>query len=343
MSKHIAHISQLDALRAIAALMVIFFHFSEELSVGNFAFGQYGVEIFFTISGFLITSILLKQKAVAAQPFKKIGYFLMKRVLRLFPIYYLLLLLFTILTFITKDPVWDPGEGVYYYTYSANILFYISGQNAPQLNHVWSLAVEEQFYLVWPFLVLFIQNRKLLLIIVALIIGSLIFKFMDIENSRFLPLYNFDTLGLGALIGVLIHLYGHQLFDGFKKLLHSAWVYLAIAAFVVVPFLMTDRIVLVDLLSVFLVLGCIYGFQGPIGSIMNLNALSYLGKISYGLYLYHKPIPYFIDLAARKSGVGELNKYVLFAAGVAVTIAVAHCSYIWIEKPLLRLKDRFDL
>ncbi len=144
------HVNALDGLRGIAIILVLFFHCSrfEFLPVRAIsAFGWTGVDLFFVLSGFLITGILIDTKG-------KEGFyknFFMKRVLRIFPLYYLTLCIFFIPSFFFHFELTEYyiTHQIYFWTYTQNLLFAFDGwpENARFLNHFWSLAIEEQFYI----------------------------------------------------------------------------------------------------------------------------------------------------------------------------------------------------
>ena len=345
MSKRINKIHQLDSLRAIAAFSVIFYHYLPEYKLGTFSFGWIGVDIFFVISGYLITAILLEQKEIINNRFLIIKNFIIKRALRLFPTYYLLITFFAVMMFAFGLYVWNKGDAVFYYTYTQNILFFRDGMKGNQLNHVWTLAVEEQFYLFWPWMVIYLSNKNLMRLLFALILASFLFKsFSDIQNLRMLTIAHFDTLGGGAIIALVmkerketVPLFLNKV-KYFTLLIFTAILCIGITHHL--PGYMTSFSVLA--LSITLLVGCYYNFEGIIGKFLNIPFLNYLGKISYGLYLYHKVIPYFIKLFLSKLHL-QINSCLLFFVSITLTIAIAHLSYILLEKRFLKLKDRFDL
>ncbi len=155
------YIPQFDSLRAIAVLLVIVHHWVPENSILNYTpNGPLGVNIFFVLSGFLITGILLKsKKQVETHGLARktvFRNFYIRRTLRIFPIYYLLLIVLWYL----KDPSIQK-DGVYYFTYTSNFLFYSEQFFPGRLAHLWPLAVEEQFYIIWPFLIIFTLRKYL--------------------------------------------------------------------------------------------------------------------------------------------------------------------------------------
>jgi peptidoglycan/LPS O-acetylase OafA/YrhL len=345
MSKRIKKLEQLDSLRAIAAFSVIIFHFLRDYKLGNFTFGWIGVDLFFVISGYLITAILIEQKIVVLDKFTIIKNFIIKRCLRLFPTYYLFITAMFFLMIALGGRAWNPGEGIYYYTYTQNILFFREGMKGVQLNHVWSLAVEEQFYLVWPWLVIYIPNKILIRMLVIIIPLTLFFKsFSEIEGLKMLTVAHFDTLGGGALIALLLKEKGEQFFALINRikgisilislLILTAATFYTVANFFIVLSIFT--------LSASLLIGSYFNFVGLSGKILDLSWLKYLGKISYGLYLYHKPVPFLIINLTRKMNI-EVNHVILMVVSVFITVLTAYISYNAMEKHFLKLKEKFDL
>jgi peptidoglycan/LPS O-acetylase OafA/YrhL len=347
MSKRIKKITQLDSVRAFAAFSVIIFHFLTDYKIGNFPLGPIGVDVFFVISGYLITAILLEQKEVITNKLLIIKNFIIKRVLRLFPVYYLFLTFFLILMYAFGLYIWDPGDEIYYYTYTENLLFFKEGMKGMQANHLWTLCVEEQFYLLWPWLAIFVPNRKLivgLLIVIPLALVVKAFSGMDMEELKLITPVHFDTLGSGALFALLLKEKGEGYLQFVKKihipvLLSSLFILILSLSFNVSYFL---NLLSVLTLSVSLMVGCYYNFGGVFGRILNTSWLSYLGKISYGLYLYHKPVPYFIKIFALKLNF-QINGVLAFIISILITVLIAHFSYQLIEKRFLKLKEKFDL
>lgn len=348
MSKRIAKISQIDSLRCIAAFMVIMTHYLALVNFRWLSFGAHGVQVFFVISGFLITSILLEQKDLAVKKTIIVKNFIIKRALRIFPIYYLVIILFSILS-LCGLWAWNRGEGIYYYTYTTNILFYLQGTGGVQLNHVWSLAVEEQFYIVWPWLLLFFPKGKEWMLIVLVIALSLGYKMTSGNpNYGFLTISSFDTLGMGALLAYFVKTGKIASMKPLWLTKYLSWILilLIVLYFWVLNLNLAfsgkiNDLVILCFSSLF-VYGCYVGFKDWLGWILNLNFMKYLGKISYGLYLYHKFIPYFIQIAANKLKL-HVNMYVEIVLSLGLTITVAHFSYNLIEKRFIKLKEKFDV
>jgi peptidoglycan/LPS O-acetylase OafA/YrhL len=209
MHNRITYFKSLDSLRTIAVLMVVFLHFLPDANVGQFGIGQYGVDVFFTISGFLITTILLHQKYSDEKRSntKILKNFYIRRSLRIFPIYFLLLFVLFCLQKSCNIVCWHEHQLKYFVTYTPNILFFFKGFQGHLTSHFWSLGVEEQFYLLWPWIIVFVRKKYLKIVITTFIITGILFHVIGVHfnflNIRFLPFSNFHTLGVGILLAYL--------------------------------------------------------------------------------------------------------------------------------------------
>jgi len=345
MSKRLDTIPQLDSLRCLAAFMVILVHYIYTFRLGSFPFGKYGVYIFFVISGYLITAILLEQKDTGEPRLLLVKNFIIKRALRIFPIYYLLLLFWVFLSHVGFAG-WHKGDGIYYYTYTSNILFFYKGFQFTQLDHTWTLAVEEQFYLFWPWIILFLPRKKETWIILLLVVFSFIFKIVDVKSKyHFLTVSHFDTLGIGALIACMKkynHTFSIEILNKFKiPVIIVTSLLLLSESYWVLPGVFHYLCLLV--LPAALVIGCFNGFKGVVGYVLNNSAVRYLGKISYGIYLYHMSIPIVIGVLFTNVLNITVNHLVMFVLCICTTILIAHLSYQIIEKIFIRLKTKFDV
>ncbi len=353
MSRHLEYLPKLDALRAIAALMVLCTHYLIEVGTVRFDYGGYGVQIFFVISGFLITTILLSQKEkvhVAKQ--KLIGSFIIKRSIRLFPIYFLVLVVLFALSYAGNLWICDKGDEIYYFTYTQNFLFFVKGWQSPLLNHTWSLAVEEQFYLIWPFLLLLIPRRSefyVLLTVFLIGVASRIYfhEYYDVSGTvKGMTAIHFETLGAGAILAwvhynrkeaILYHIRHWAPLLFILGLLGSAvMAYLGIYD----AYAMPTFILIMAAALVFLCADQRKFFLDPL---LNLTVLQRIGRMSYGVYLYHKLIPFFVSYLIVNAGYEMPDPPVLlFVIYTSVALTVAALSWKFIERPLLRVKDRFD-
>ncbi len=343
----------LDGIRLIAALMVVFNHYLTELNFGfKFPTGFYGVQIFFAISGFLITGILLTLKNLqpAVSYVLIIKNFYIKRFLRLFPPYYILIFSYVVLEFFglfVAQPGWKP----FYMLYVPNWFFYYYGWQGTIDNHLWSLGVEEQFYLFWPILLLLLPKRSehkwiIAMIVTGYFLKAIINQFFLLEGDPFLlPISQMDTIGIGALLACAYH-YQLNFLTTAKRWLPFL---LPIAILLTLytsydkprndPFLCISLV----LLSGSIVLRGVEGFSGVIKKVMEWKWVQYGGKISYGIYLYHKVIPTLLVSFSHKLGILHPNKTGVLLLSLILTFVIAHLSWIWLETPFLRMKKYFEI
>ena len=313
------HIKKLDSLRAIAAILVILWHWIPTDNVINtFNNGAIGVNIFFVLSGFLITRILLTNRNEAEilnnnklPVFKN---FYARRALRIFPIYYLLVLLI-LLFHHYLGAKFSKAEFINSVAYTINFYFFNLKHWGDLTVHFWSLAVEEQFYLFWPFIMLFV-NRKYLVHAISLFIavGVLTQCFIKVPEFGYIPTYTcFDSFGLGALLAWII-MYKPNLLGRLYNILcilsvlciivlisqinHGTWAY--------VPQRTIHSIIALWMIT-YVVLEKGKGWFS-FSAFLNNKFLFFLGKISYGIYLYHVPVQWFGLILSRL-----INKYLPFS------------------------------
>ena len=194
--------NQLDGLRALAVLMTLGAHFIPRVGIHEVPYLWYGVDIFFTISGFLITGILLKMRN-SEQKHSDIKKFYFRRALRLFPAYYILILVFFFARNLGHLYIWNNNYNAYFFFYLPNWFFFFHpDQGSGSFNHIWSLGVEEQFYFIWPWLIIFLPLKRVVNIIVFVIIIAILFNVIFYKHAeyRMLPLNNLHTLGIGGLL-----------------------------------------------------------------------------------------------------------------------------------------------
>lgn len=314
-------------------------------------FGAIGVTIFFVLSGFLITKILIDKRG--NPKFTGLKNFYARRCLRIFPIYYLTI--FLLIIFQSWTEVLIRPNYLYFITYTENFLLVKNGQWYGNISHLWSLAVEEQFYLIWPWIILFVNKKYLLHVIISFIlIGIISFYFVrGMRLGVLLTFTCFDAFGLGALLSWQITYKAEYS----KKF----FFYLSIAAFISC-LLLGYNIHTHNLLyplrteSAIIALWAItyivhHREKVRLKFILNNKTLIFLGKISYGLYLYH----YLIIIPPITRLLNKLNFYVpyyqyntrcqvyliLFEDAVLL-ILLSWLSYTVIEKPFLKLKRYFN-
>ena len=336
------YMPQLDGLRAVAVACVLAFHFIP--GVDRYApLGSMGVRLFFVISGFLITGILLTWRgrplAVALKTFY------VRRALRIFPVFYFAL---AAAAAINIGPVRDTLA--WHITYLSNFYFYRRGDWHGSVSHLWSLAVEEQFYLVWPWLILCAPERWLRPAMSAMVVVAPLSRLL-VPNAMdsVLPTSCLDSLGMGALIAMAAP---------HKEATHKGGPYgvggVGIIGAVLVAITLAMRYAAVggqyqivgldfgvSLLSAWLVASAASGFTGAAGRLLSLAPIIAVGRISYGLYVYHGFTPYL--LGRYVPGFVTMPVPVRVALLVIVTALVALASWRWLEQPFLRLKANLQL
>jgi peptidoglycan/LPS O-acetylase OafA/YrhL len=352
-------VPELDALRAIAAMVVIGLHAGIVSSAVRFPllqmWGATAVDLFFVISGYLITTIVLNEG-------ESKGFFLtfyIRRSLRIWPIYYLALAAFAMVNLFLSRPF--PTDGLpYYLTYTQNVQYYWFGQ-APDFckafAHTWSLAVEEQFYLIWPALVWFVGRRGLVPLTVSLMVLAIVARGYWHLDSQLL-VTRCDGLALGGLLAALLTrakpasrflgeirvLFGVLGIGSVGYIINSTishyryYLDQASLGSVTSPFESSISLFVFNLFF-FSVVGfcvCVTGHRGL--NILRSRVLVYLGQISYGLYLYHNLI---FGLVQRATGARELPLPAVLLA-LAATLGAAVLSWKYVERPMLALKDRFS-
>jgi peptidoglycan/LPS O-acetylase OafA/YrhL len=350
---------QLDGLRCIAVIGPLISHWLKGTFMDFFPFG-YGVFLFFVLSGFLITNILLRQKenieAGELTLGKSYSTFLMRRTLRIFPVYYLVIFTFLILK---SDPVRENLPWLL--TYTINIKLFLVNHWLEYLTHLWTLAIEEQFYLFFPLVVFLVPARSLPSVLLTFIVASLASKTIHyfyspegLVSSITFPLHSVDSLSLGALLSFYSRYRKNGVFNLLNKKLMwliftiffitVTWIYYSAQdSFPVNNFVSRTMLsFLFSVLCVYLVgVAATTGFKGLFASILENSTVVYVGKISYGIYLIHNFAPTIVDVIEVFTGLYlPQNEYspIMY---VVITFAFAALSWKYFESPINSLKKNF--
>jgi peptidoglycan/LPS O-acetylase OafA/YrhL len=348
----------LDGLRGVAILLVVFYHNFNFIPIFNY--GWLGVDLFFVLSGFLITDILLGTMNTRNY-FRN---FYARRVLRIFPLYYLSLLLFlVILPLFSKFPLdvsYYQHNQWWFWTYLQNwtLIFHYDGK-ATALNHFWSLAVEEQYYLVWPFIILLIRKPRRLLLFCLLALITVIAARLYIWNHRTeFPSYEWLFLFTridGILIGSMLALV-YYINQSVLRKYSTALILLLAGSNFIIYFLHKTPDFPVWPIAGFTTFAAIFALlvyesikkeNKVIHFIFTNPVLQFLGKYSYGFYIFHWPVfllmkPYTDWLTERWFEAGNLNQLIISATLATLAgLSVSVLSYHLFEKHFLMLKKYF--
>jgi peptidoglycan/LPS O-acetylase OafA/YrhL len=342
----------LDGLRAISVAFVLLFH------QYVFPFGWIGVQIFFVLSGFLITRLLHRARNQPLGPYLR-GFY-GRRALRIFPLYYAVLAGLTALALTPARAAGLRESLPYAYTYTYNFYYALRASGYSYLiTHFWTLCVEEQFYLVWPFVIFFCSERNLPRLLLGLVLTGPLVRLVlahVISPAGATPLdwhlafqvltpTHVDAFAIGAYVSLYpvarprpalaaasAVFFSAGLFLVLK--LHQPWLSFGYPIGMGAGYAYVWGYSLVNLCSALLIATLARRELWP--AFFEARPIAYLGKISYGLYIIHYPI---------QSGVEKVLPHGSTLAHIAlqsvITVALASASfYLW-EARFLRLKDRW--
>lgn len=347
----------LDLLRFYAALSVVVYHIEynppywtsqpvhHSLIGVPLLFGADAVTLFFVLSGFLITHLLITEKrdtrTVDVKAFYK------RRVLRIWPLYYtLVFVVMVILPLLGTPSGITPVHQLLILTFLPSVSFALGQAGA--LSHFWSIGVEEQFYLVWPWLVKFTGHLTAMLLIVLigkLLLNGLVWQINLVQPSRAADLLlnllyqtRFESMAIGGLGAVIIHRY-----PLLRHLIQRRSIGLvASILFARIAFWPdTVDVPIVTVSSIFaLLITHLATSPRPIWRIDSAVTRA-LGNMSYAIYLIH---PFVLDFVWHKVSPATFDtlagQVFLYASVIGITLTLAYASYRWLEAPFLRLKDR---
>lgn len=361
-NQHKVYFKNLDALRAIAALSVICFHIGEwlphpksvlisnltQLLSFNERGGELGVHFFFILSGFLITYLIYSEKKVSGsfQLFK----FYLRRALRIWPLYYFTLIIgFFIFPFFIDDA--KEGSSLLMYSlYLANFDNATHPANNGLLGVQWSVAIEEQFYLFWP-LIMMVQKRFFLPLILLLIIFSEAFYFFNPAwEIRYLhTISNCRFLFMGGLIAHL-SFYNHNLIIKYLDKLNPLGGIIIYSTSLLILFFQYQTSLMIPAIKPILHFLSLVFFSyvildqsfstKPWMNLGRITVLNQLGKVSYGLYLLHMVIIYPLSKFEFPNPWLYICIYILV---ILTTIILSKITFLLIESPFLKMKKKLSL
>ncbi len=360
------HFFNLDILRALAVIMVVVFHgqlaysgwfheptfmtnpFSGKLWEHFFSNLSLGVDFFFLISGFLITYLLLMEKESEGEI--AIGKFYVRRILRIWPLYFLVIACTPLICKLA-----DSSSPHYLGT-----LFFVNNFQTIHLGfmdypfvHFWTLSIEEQYYLVWPLVLAFVPEKKLPNIFIALALIALLYKLVVVAvAANPMLVIQYDTLSRGDAIiaGAFLAWLHHR-----KPLtVHIAgWVRILVYILLVAGMFLLQGISSNSLFGlvfakyfflagfIFILLNYLFN-PSAIAIFTKKNFLHYIGKISFGIYVFHNIIlPIMIKRLLYKWGAQ--NAFVFWLVYIVLVLLASVLSYELFEKRILRFKERFSI
>ncbi|MFW5700457.1 MAG: acyltransferase family protein [Cyclobacteriaceae bacterium] len=365
LGKNKDRIPSLDGLRGLAILLVLFFHLFFYLPGSSY--GWAGVDLFFVLSGFLITGILMDAIGQA-------GYwknFYVRRILRIFPLYYLTLILILITAWLLRpyyeenqlhfNMLWQNQEWLWFYIF--NWWEYLNERSFPAqyVSHYWTLAVEEQFYLVWPFVIYLFRGKKLLVVIAIILLSAVLIRYILFyfgDGSSYPEVYvatftRMDSIAAGALIAYAVRN------ERLLKLLNDnrdLIFFLSLAIILYTGFSDSFRsgaegFIKFGYTANAMMFGALllYAISPDhwVTRALNNQFLKFFGKYSYAMYIFHWPLVNFLFYNLQvKMGFLDytlVSKLISSAIILILTILLSLVSwYLW-ERRFLLLKKHFSL
>jgi peptidoglycan/LPS O-acetylase OafA/YrhL len=343
------HIAGLDGLRALSVIAVVWHHAHPGLAAWPITRnGFLGVDVFFALSGFLITTLLLEERAASGRI--ALGPFYMRRNLRIFPLYYALLALLAIYFRATPR---SPQGAAFLQALPMHATYLSNWVPLDGLMAIsWSLASEEQFYLLWPPLLVLLGRHALwpllLFLAINLAIGlglghgalqalGLQYEALPILQATFTPIL------FGVLLAYALRVPAMR--DALSRA--PAWALPLAALMLLLVANMAGDVrggqrLMFALCTIAVLALVVLQPRSLVVRGLQWRPLVFIGTVSYGVYLLHKIALHAVHLVAgRLPGSGELAPLLVFALGLALSVALAASSYRFFEQPILRLKSRF--
>lgn len=348
----------LDGLRGVGCFLIIIYHLFPFINKYLF-FSFLAMDIFFVLSGFLITDILLNSYGQKAY----LKNFYVRRLLRVFPLYYVSLIFFLILLpILIKLPIdigYYTSHKPYFYFFLQNWLLILKPTTQNYLNHLWSMGVEEQFYLLWPLLFAVIKKPKILLaILIVLLLSFSFFRFYiwthPVENLSYYTFYAYtriDGICIGCMVALFQRINPKFISD------YMAWIILSFAAlnfgFYAInqqnnysfPYLALVGYATFSILFGVLVHTIINNNSKFLIAVFDISILKFLGRVSYGTYIFHWPLyllanPYMVKWFSQN--IQSIPPYLISSISLTIlSFFLGWLSYRYFEMPFLRLKKHF--
>jgi len=346
-----ARVRPLDGIRGIAVFLVILHHYTEEGFYQDL--GNIGVQLFFVLSGFLITGILLELResleSTDIQLGEALSRFWQSRIARILPVVLLTLAGVAII----GDRIEPRSNLVWHATFTSNVLFFLRGDYGSNLAHFWSLAVEQQFYLTWPFIILLVRRRALEPFVIGLILLAPAVRFAlytagftNFAEYNVLPVSNFDSLGAGALLALWMR---EEPVKAEARLRLLGWLaaaaaaaFIANRAFGRIPW--NAEQLFTAIMSAWLIATVVRYPVSFAARALNWKPLVALGVISYGVYAYHVFAPRSVGFVLRQLHIPEWfhSGVPLVVLSFITTVGVAACSWRLMERPINDARRRWQ-
>jgi peptidoglycan/LPS O-acetylase OafA/YrhL len=350
----LGYVPALNGLRGVAILLVIGNHLPlDEFELPG---GFVGVNLFFVLSGFLITTLLLQEFNQTGSVSLKNFY--IRRALRLGPALIVMLTVMCALSFVLFDrahALKNCGYALIALFYSSNWVKALTQNGLGMVAQTWSLSVEEQFYFIWPFLLLTtarVAKKSRYLIALAAVLA--LFSWADgiilaMKGATFTRIYfgldsTADTLMVGCILGVVLT--SCRVTEDTKRIMEKFLVVLApLSLMCLVAFAARGNIlgkglyyygfIAIALMAAALILDVMVSRQSVLKRLLEMKWLVWLGSVSYGLYLWHWPIIYLMTDGYRR------NLWTAIVVGLPLAFLATVLSYYYMEKPILAFKKRF--
>lgn len=328
----------LDGLRAISIIAVIWHHTAPKWVGPVLGFiGTHGVTLFFAISGFLITTLLLRERERKGHIDLKAFYF--RRILRIFPLYFGVLAIYIITVALFEQDVTVRKNFfhnlIYYTTYTSNIFVPLDGRVI--FYFAWSLATEEQFYIIWPSLLYKTATTSNAIVVLVTVITACITD--QLLGTRSFGIIPIAIVG-GSLLAIMLHTqYG---FTMLKPFLGRDWSAPLLMVIFIILLIITSTDYLIHFFAVLFVGACVIREDHSLQRLLSFQPLAYIGSISYGMYMLHMLCKNTI-IAILKVLDWHTAGFEVFFLALVLTIAVSAMSFKYYESFFLKLKPKQSL